>query len=486
MAAALPLPKPVAVRGRMSTKPLFPLSPPTVRELAIADIALDVKLQPRDDIDDELVAEYAEAIASGAIFPPVTIFAVKADGRQMLADGWHRLYAHRKAGRETIAAEIIPAETFKDALRFSLKANARHGKRRDPGTLARAYRLACDELGVDPCDVKAVANILEVAESTARTLTEDARGARAVEAKSLVRVLREKKVPQAEIAEMLAKAGIVDVEQRTVSDWLRGSDSKSKSAKPDKPKSDKPEYEIPVVTAKQINLIWDKVFKAAEEKYEPRMKELLEKQLADLKKTFDKDMKAELDRREKAAAELAKVVEKERKALELMATNATKAAERSARKIESLTKRLAELAKSKAAPGDEAKIAELNRQLGEEIKTANEAKAAVEAERKAAEKLRKDIEEAKKVAAMTKEEARMAHLEQVKFNQYQLLGPPGEKWGAALHALSDIMGLSADLENLPFPSYEHKFLLRYQAAKDRLDQIAEIAQRNADWEDPLL
>lgn len=486
MAAALPLPKTVAVRGRASSKPLFSLSPPTVRELAIADIALDVKLQPRDQIDDELVAEYAEAIASGAVFPPVTVFAVKADGRNLLADGWHRLYAHRKAGRDTIAVEITPTETFKDALRFSLRANARHGKRRDGGTLARAYRLACEELGVDPCDVKAVANTLEVAERTARMLTKDARGARAVEAKSLVRVLREKEVPQAEIADMLAKAGIIDVAQQTVADWITGFGTNAKSGKADKPKSDAPEYEIPTVTAKQIGLIWDKVFKEAEEHYKPQMKAQLEKQLADLKKTFDKDMKAELARRDKAAADLAKAVEKERAALEAVATNATKAAERSAKKIEALTEKLVKLAKSKALPGDEVKIAELNRQLGEEIKTANEAKAAVEAERKAAEKLRADIDEAKKAAAMTAEEAKAAALEQVKWNQSQLWGPPGESWGAVLRAFRAIADLSTDLANLPFPSFEHKVWAEHRAAIRRIQEIAAIAKRNADWEDPRL
>ena len=134
--------------------------------LALAALHLDVELQPRETIDLDLVAEYAEAIEAGAIFPPVVAFQNGA-AELLLADGWHRRYAHAKAGREVIKVEVRKGDRM-DALRHSLSANATHGRQRSEATLKRAYDLAVKHELVDPASVDAVRQALQCSTLTQR------------------------------------------------------------------------------------------------------------------------------------------------------------------------------------------------------------------------------------------------------------------------------------------------------------------------------
>jgi hypothetical protein len=78
-------------------------------------------------MDWTVVADDAEAIRDGATFPPVVVFYDGAD--HWLADGFHRLAAHVAASQEAIAADIREG-TQRDAILYSVSANATHGLRR--------------------------------------------------------------------------------------------------------------------------------------------------------------------------------------------------------------------------------------------------------------------------------------------------------------------------------------------------------------------
>lgn len=95
--------------------------------LPLASIKADGGTQPRDQLDLVVVGEYAEAMANGATFPPVTVFY---DGSAYwLADGFHRLRAAEQLGRAEIAADVRQGAR-RDAVLFSVGANANHGLRR--------------------------------------------------------------------------------------------------------------------------------------------------------------------------------------------------------------------------------------------------------------------------------------------------------------------------------------------------------------------
>lgn len=99
------------------------------RDLKLSEIRIDGGTQPRE-LNDATVLEYFDAMIDGAKFPPVDVFF---DGKSYwLADGFHRFFATKKtslgkhSGGPTIAA-VIHQGTKRDAILFSIGANAAHG-----------------------------------------------------------------------------------------------------------------------------------------------------------------------------------------------------------------------------------------------------------------------------------------------------------------------------------------------------------------------
>lgn len=89
-------------------------------------IRLDGSTQPRCEINEDTVADYAEAMRDGASFPAVVVFN---DGAALwLADGFHRFHATRAAGMPTILVEEHSG-TRRDAILYGFGANVRHGLR---------------------------------------------------------------------------------------------------------------------------------------------------------------------------------------------------------------------------------------------------------------------------------------------------------------------------------------------------------------------
>ena len=95
-----------------------------VKKLNLNAIRIDGGTQSRVEINNEVVAHYAELIKSGVALPPVNVFHDGAD--HWLADGFHRLHAHRHAGKASIDVEV-QSGTLREALLFSFGANKGHG-----------------------------------------------------------------------------------------------------------------------------------------------------------------------------------------------------------------------------------------------------------------------------------------------------------------------------------------------------------------------
>lgn len=98
---------------------------PTLLDISL--IRRDGGTQPRESINDEVASSYAEEIQAGTTFPPVTVFY---DGEAYwLADGFHRVHAHFLAGKKKVAVHVRQGRR-RDAILFSVGANATHGLRR--------------------------------------------------------------------------------------------------------------------------------------------------------------------------------------------------------------------------------------------------------------------------------------------------------------------------------------------------------------------
>lgn len=98
-----------------------------IQDLKIADIRLDGNTQARVAIHQTTVDEYAEVLTAGGELPPVVVFFDGAAHR--LADGFHRLHAHRSIGAVTVRADVRDG-TAREAQMHAYGANQAHGLRR--------------------------------------------------------------------------------------------------------------------------------------------------------------------------------------------------------------------------------------------------------------------------------------------------------------------------------------------------------------------
>lgn len=111
--------------------------------IAIDLIRIDGGTQIRVEFDETASDEYAEHLMNGGELPPVDVFFDGAD--YWLANGFHRLRAHRRAWREEISAEVRQGSR-RDAVLFAVGSNAAHGLRRSNGD----KRNAVETLLKDP------------------------------------------------------------------------------------------------------------------------------------------------------------------------------------------------------------------------------------------------------------------------------------------------------------------------------------------------
>ena len=87
--------------------------------------------QPRQRIDLDVVADYADALRNGVRLPPIDTFG------DIVGDGFHRYLAHQSAERKTIRTVPHPGG-LREAILYSCVANATHGLRRSNADKRRA------------------------------------------------------------------------------------------------------------------------------------------------------------------------------------------------------------------------------------------------------------------------------------------------------------------------------------------------------------
>ncbi len=102
--------------------------------------------QSRAELDGSAIDAYGEAMQRGDAFPPIVVFY---DGEKYwVADGFHRIEGASLIGWTELEADVHQG-TRRDAILFSVGANAHHGVRRTPADKRRAVEvlLADDEWG---------------------------------------------------------------------------------------------------------------------------------------------------------------------------------------------------------------------------------------------------------------------------------------------------------------------------------------------------
>jgi hypothetical protein len=109
------------------------------RKVMIEHIEYDSENQARERLDNDTVAEYADAMERKEKLPPIVCYH---DGSTYwLADGFHRYHAARKRGEKLIEAQVIKGSRD-DARWHAAGANTQHGLKRTTADKQKALRLA--------------------------------------------------------------------------------------------------------------------------------------------------------------------------------------------------------------------------------------------------------------------------------------------------------------------------------------------------------
>jgi ParB-like nuclease domain len=97
--------------------------------IKLSRIRDDADTQARVKLDGAVINAYAEDMEEGTVFPPITVYH---DGKDyILADGYHRFAAALQVyGGDSEIQAHVKEGTKRDAILYSVGANALHGLRR--------------------------------------------------------------------------------------------------------------------------------------------------------------------------------------------------------------------------------------------------------------------------------------------------------------------------------------------------------------------
>ncbi len=143
------------------------------QEIAINKILIDRGTQFRVGTNNSKVQEYQELLADSKGWPFDAPCIVFYDGTEYyLVDGFHRHHAAKLVERKKLTCEVISG-SLREAIKFALSANAKHGiyRSNDDKRKAVSFALADEEWG--KLSNRALAELCGVNEKLVRTMREE-------------------------------------------------------------------------------------------------------------------------------------------------------------------------------------------------------------------------------------------------------------------------------------------------------------------------
>lgn len=138
--------------------------------LSLEKIRTDGGTQSRAQIDQAVVAEYADLILEGVKFPAVTVFY---DGAEyFLADGFHRYFATKKAKSPGILCNVLEG-TLRDAVLYSFGANHAHGLRRTQADKRKAVITMLEDIEWQEWSDREIAKACNVSHTLVATIRKE-------------------------------------------------------------------------------------------------------------------------------------------------------------------------------------------------------------------------------------------------------------------------------------------------------------------------
>lgn len=132
------------------------------KSIAIDLIRIDARTQFRAAINQDRVTDYAELFDGSKEWPFDSACEVYFDGVEyFLVDGFHRYFAAVRVKRSSLSC-IVHSGTQRDAIKFALSANARHGLHRSNEDKRKAVYFAFDDSEWSTWSSRAIAEICGV------------------------------------------------------------------------------------------------------------------------------------------------------------------------------------------------------------------------------------------------------------------------------------------------------------------------------------
>lgn len=111
--------------------------------MKLTEITVDSSLQGRSKLNQEVIDEYSETLREGGKLPAIKVFRIGSS--YFLVDGWHRYFAHKKAGLADIEVEVIDGD-MRQATLYAIGANDEHGLRRNNDDKRKAIMMLLDDV----------------------------------------------------------------------------------------------------------------------------------------------------------------------------------------------------------------------------------------------------------------------------------------------------------------------------------------------------
>jgi hypothetical protein len=136
-------------------------------------IQIDRGTQFRARLNEDRVKEYSELFDASCEWPFDTPCEVFFDGSEyFLVDGFHRYHAARKAGFDGIVCNVRKG-TLRDAIKFALSANAKHGLHRSNEDKRKAVAFALSDKEWSKFSSRALADMCGVSNRFVENLRQE-------------------------------------------------------------------------------------------------------------------------------------------------------------------------------------------------------------------------------------------------------------------------------------------------------------------------
>jgi hypothetical protein len=145
------------------------------KPIAIDLIRIDAGTQFRAAINQDRVTDYAELFDGSKDWPFDSACEVYFDGVEyFLVDGFHRYHAGKRVKRASLSC-VVHSGTQRDAIKFALSANARHGLHRSNEDKRKAVSFAINDVEWRRLSNRLIAEMCGVSEFLVRDMVNEER-----------------------------------------------------------------------------------------------------------------------------------------------------------------------------------------------------------------------------------------------------------------------------------------------------------------------